>query len=378
MNSSKIDILCLTEIEIKEIITAPPYSQPSYRAKQIFEWLHRGAKFDEMSNLPLSLRAQLKETCIIKTPKIERKLTSADKTIKYLFRLYDGEHVEGVLMNYEYGKTICVSSQVGCRMGCRFCASTLAGKVRNLSASEILGQVLAAQKDISKSVNNSKNAGGAPRISGVVMMGIGEPLDNFDETVRFLQLLSAPGGLNIGLRHVSVSTCGIVPRIYELAELGLPVTLSISLHAATNAKRSRIMPINRRYGIDELLLACRDYFDKTGRRISFEYALIEGENDTISDANNLAKLLKQYMGSEGERPFHVNLIPLNKVRETGLSGSRTTSVRAFASALKAQGVNVTIRRKLGSDIDASCGQLRIAAEQMAKKERAKIYNNSNK
>ena len=209
------------------------------------------------------------------------------------------------------------------------------------------------------------------RISGVVMMGIGEPLDNFDETVRFLQLLSAPGGLNIGLRHVSVSTCGIVPRIYELAELGLPVTLSISLHAATDAKRSRIMPINRRYGIDELLLACRDYFDKTGRRISFEYALIEGENDTISDANNLAKLLKQYMGSEGERPFHVNLIPLNKVRETGLSGSRTTSVRAFASALKAQGVNVTIRRKLGSDIDASCGQLRIAAEQMAKKERAK-------
>lgn len=374
MSSSKIDILSLTENEIKEIITAPPYSQPSYRAKQIFEWLHRGAKFDEMSNLPLSLRTQLKETCIIKTPEIERKLVSADKTIKYLFRLYDGEHVESVLMDYEYGKTICVSSQVGCRMGCRFCASTLAGKVRDLSASEILGQVLAAQKDI----NTNANAKAGTRIVGVVIMGIGEPLDNFNETVRFLELLSAPGGLNIGLRHISVSTCGIVPRIYELAKLGLPITLSISLHAATDAKRSKIMPINRRYGIDELLLACRDYFDKTGRRISFEYALIEGENDTISDADTLATLLKQYMGSNGERPFHVNLIPLNKVRETGLSGSGSASVRTFASALNARGINATVRRKLGSDIDAACGQLRIAAEQMAKKERAKIYDNRKK
>lgn len=374
MSSSKIDILSLTENEIKEIITAPPYSQPSYRAKQIFEWLHRGAKFDEMSNLPLSLRAQLKETCIIKTPEIERKLVSTDKTIKYLFRLYDGEHVESVLMDYEYGKTICVSSQVGCRMGCRFCASTLSGKVRDLSASEILGQVLAAQKDINKNANTKAGT----RISGVVMMGIGEPLDNFDETVRFLELLSAPGGLNIGLRHVSVSTCGIVPRIYELAQLELPITLSISLHAATDAKRNKIMPINRRYGIDELLLACRDYFDKTGRRISFEYALIKGENDTISDADTLATLLKQYMGSNGERPFHVNLIPLNKVRETGLSGSGSASVRTFASALNARGINATVRRKLGSDIDAACGQLRIAAEQMAKKERAKIYDNRKK
>lgn len=347
--NDKTDILRLLPDELEALITSPPYSQPKFRSGQIFSWLHRGEDFDGMTNLPLSLRSALAERCIIKTPTVERRLTSAiDGTVKYLFRLYDGNFIEAVYMKYEHGNTLCVSSQVGCRMGCRFCASTKAGRVRDLSASEILGEIIAAERDTKT------------RISNVVMMGIGEPLDNYDETVRFLRLLSAPGGIGIGLRHVSVSTCGIVPRIRDLAATGLPVTLSISLHAPDDESRSSIMPINQRYSIAELLLACRDWFLMTGRRISFEYTLISGKNDSPEAARKLAATLQRYM-KDGDRtlPMHVNLIPLNDVEGTGLSRSSRDAVRRFADMLTSLGVTATVRRRLGPDINAACGQLRI-------------------
>ncbi len=347
--NEKTDILRLLPDELTSFITSPPYSQPKFRAGQIFSWLHRGVGFEEMTDLPLSLRSSLADSCVIKTPAVERRLVSEiDGTIKYLLRLCDGNLIEAVYMKYEHGNTLCVSSQVGCRMGCRFCASTKSGRVRDLSASEILGEIIAAERDT------------GTRISNVVMMGIGEPLDNFDETVRFLRLISAPGGIGIGLRHVSVSTCGIVPRIRDLAKTGLPVTLSISLHAADDKTRSAIMPVNGSYPISELLTACRDWFLTTGRRISFEYTLISGKNDSPEDARRLADVLRRFMNDGGRTlPMHVNLIPLNDVEGTGLSRSSRDSVRRFSDILTSLGITATVRRRLGPDINAACGQLRI-------------------
>jgi len=313
--------------------------QPAFRSKQIFQWLHRGVtSFDEMSNLPKLLREQLSNQCFITVPEAERKQVSQiDGTIKYLWRLRDGNCIETVLMRYKHGNTVCVSCQVGCNMGCVFCASTLGGKIRNLEPSEILDQVIFTQKD-----------SGEP-ISNIVMMGIGEPLDNFDNVLKFLHLVNHPDGLNIGMRHISVSTCGLVDKIDKLAQLGLQLTLSVSLHAPDNETRSRLMPVNRAVGVDLLMDTCRRYFETTGRRISYEYAVIDGVNDSDAHADLLASLLKG-------QPGHVNLIPLNNVEESPLKPSRR--VRQFQQRLESHGVTATVRRKLGGDIDASCGQLR--------------------
>lgn len=313
--------------------------QPSFRAKQIFQWLHRGAtSFDEMTNLPKSLRETLQAQSYITVPMVERKQQSAlDGTIKYLWRLRDGNCVETVLMRYQHGNTVCVSCQVGCNMGCKFCASTLGGKVRDLQPSEILDQIIFTQLD------------SGAEISNIVMMGIGEPLDNFDNVTQFLQLVNHPDGVNIGMRHISLSTCGLVKKIDKLAQLGLQLTLSVSLHAPDDETRSRLMPVNRAVGVDLLMNTCRRYFEKTGRRISYEYAMIDGVNDSDAQADLLVQLLKG-------QPGHVNLIPLNHVEESPLKPSRR--VRQFQKRLESQGVTATVRRKLGGDIDASCGQLR--------------------
>jgi 23S rRNA (adenine2503-C2)-methyltransferase len=333
-----MDFFELTEFVTKSL------GQPSFRAGQIAKWLCLGASFDEMTNLSLALREQLKETAELLYPIMDEKFVSRlDGTVKYLFRLFDGQMIESVVMKYEHGYTICVSTEAGCPMGCRFCASTLGGKVRNLLPSEILGQVIVAQKDIGQ------------RISNVVMMGIGEPLDNYENVLKFLHLVSSEHGLNIGLRHISLSTCGLVDKIYELSKEALPITLSISLHASDDVSRSAIMPINNKWNIDSLLTACRSYFDRTERRISFEYTLIAGKNDSREQAVALANLLKKYMGN---CPFHVNLIPVNPVSETTFKKSAPENVVLFEKTLNHLGINATVRRKLGSDIDASCGQLR--------------------
>ena len=318
--------------------------QPAFRSKQVFSWLHRGVtSFDEMTNLPKDLREKLSQTCVISHPTVERKQVSKeDGTIKYLWRLLDGNCVETVLMGYQHGNTVCVSSQVGCPMGCAFCASTLGGKVRDLTAGEILDQVLFTQIDSGRPISN------------IVMMGIGEPLDNFDNVLRFLELVNHPDGLNIGMRHISLSTCGLTEKIDKLAECGLQLTLSVSLHAPDDETRSALMPVNRSTGVDKLLKTCRRYFDKTGRRISFEYAMIDGVNDSDAQADLLAK----HLAGTGS---HVNLIPLNHVEESPLKPSRR--VREFQRRLESHGINVTVRRKLGGDIDASCGQLRRKARQ---------------
>lgn len=316
--------------------------QPAFRAKQIFKWLHRGVvSFDEMTNLSKELRAKLEQICFITVPMVERKQESArDGTIKYLWRLRDGNCIETVLMRYRHGNTVCVSCQVGCRMGCAFCASTLGGKVRDLAASEILDQVLFTQMD-----------SGLP-ISNIVMMGIGEPLDNWENVMRFLTLVNHPDGLNIGMRHISLSTCGVVKKIDKLAGLGLQLTLSVSLHAPDDETRSRLMPVNKNVGVEELMDACRRYFQATGRRISYEYAMIDGVNDSDDQADQLASLL---LG----QPGHVNLIPLNNVE--GSPWKPSTRVKEFQNRLEDHGIAVTVRRRLGSDIDASCGQLRRKA-----------------
>lgn len=313
--------------------------QPAFRAKQVFQWLHRGVtSFDEMSNLPKSLRQFLTEQCYITVPVPERKQESKlDGTIKYLWRLRDGNCIETVLMRYKHGNTVCVSCQVGCNMGCVFCASTLGGKIRDLEPSEILDQVIFTQKDSGEMISN------------IVMMGIGEPLDNFENVLKFLNLVNHPDGLNIGMRHISVSTCGLVKKIDKLAQLGLQLTLSVSLHAPDDETRSRLMPVNRAVGVDLLMDTCRRYFETTGRRISYEYAVIDGVNDSDAQADLLAGLLKG-------QPGHVNLIPLNNVEESPLKPSRR--VRQFQQRLESHGVTATVRRKLGGDIDASCGQLR--------------------
>lgn len=347
MMETRADLLSMTSSKLKEFVKE--LGEPAFRAGQILQWICKGAEFSEMTNLSAALRDKLSHSAELRYPVIEARYASKlDATVKYLFRLPDGQLIESVLMEYEHGLSICVSSQAGCRMGCRFCASTLGGKVRDLLPSEILGQIIIAQKDAGK------------RISNIVMMGIGEPLDNYDNVIRFLRLVSAPEGLNIGCRHISLSTCGLVPGIYRLAKEELPITLSISLHAYDDEKRSEIMPVNRAYNIDRLLTACRDYFDQTGRRISFEYTLISGENDSTEGAVLLAALLKRYLE---KRPFHVNLIPVNPVKERGYEASGKRRVRAFCETLEKSGVNATVRRTLGEDINAACGQLRHTADQ---------------
>lgn len=315
---------------------------PKFRANQIFEWIHKygASDFSEMTNISKALREQLNEIYFIPCCKIEDKYVSKiDDTVKYLFRLYDGEYVESVIMKYKYGYTICVSSQVGCKMGCRFCASTLAGFKRNLSAGEIEAQLHSAQKDLNV------------KISHIVMMGIGEPLDNFDNVVSFLYNVNSEKGLNISMRNITISTCGIVPRIYDLKELELPIMLTISLHAPNDEIRSRTMPVNDKWGIDELIAACKEYADKTGRRVSFEYTLIKDVNDSKECADELSKRLSGMLS-------HVNLIPVNDVEERGnVRGSRE-SIFKFQNELKRNKINATIRRTLGADINASCGQLR--------------------
>ena len=321
--------------------------EPAFRARQVFVWLHKGAaSFDEMTNLSKPLREKLAQTCSITRPVVERKQISAeDGTIKYLWRLSDGNCIETVLMRYHHGNTVCISSQVGCLMGCAFCASTLGGKVRDLTAAEMLDQVLFTQLD------------SGCQISNIVLMGIGEPLDNFDTVMKFLALVNHPDGLNIGMRHISLSTCGLVQKIDKLAEHRLQLTLSVSLHAPDDETRTRIMPVNKAVGVDRLFQSCRDYFEKTGRRISYEYAMIDGVNDADWQADLLVKRLKG-------TPGHVNLIPLNEVAESPLKPSRR--VAAFQKRLESQGVTVTVRRRLGGDIDASCGQLRRKAMQDGK------------
>ena len=333
----------MTDIKSMELTEMADFFQalgePAFRAKQVFQWLHRGAcSFEEMSNLPKSLREKLSAACILHMPTVERKQVSAqDGTVKYLWRLADGNCIETVLMRYHHGNTVCISSQVGCRMGCAFCASTLGGKVRDLTPAEMLDQVLFTQMD-----------SGAP-VSNIVLMGIGEPLDNFDTVLRFLELVNSPDGLNIGMRHISLSTCGLTEKIDKLADYQLQLTLSVSLHAPDDETRSRIMPVNRSVGVEKLFAACRRYFEKTGRRISYEYAMIDGVNDADWQADLLARHLKG-------TPGHVNLIPLNNVEESPLKPSRR--VAAFQKRLESHGITATVRRKLGGDIDASCGQLR--------------------
>ncbi len=312
-----------------------------YRALQVYKWLHSGAvSFDEMSNIPAKLKGTLADKYTITVPKVSRKQVSKiDGTIKYLWELNDGNCVESVVMKYEHGNTVCISSQVGCRMGCAFCASTIGGLVRSLAPSEMLDQVLFSQ------------IYSGMKISNIVLMGIGEPLDNFDAVIRFLQLINSSDGMNIGMRHISLSTCGLAEKVDKLAEYNLQLTLSVSLHAPDDETRSRIMQVNRSVGVDRLFKACSDYFDKTGRRVSFEYAMIDGVNDTERHAAMLSERLR---GTGA----HVNLILLNNVDESPLSPSTPQHLKAFIKVLKENGVNVTVRRKLGSDIDASCGQLR--------------------
>ena len=334
-----IDLKSLTVSELESELTK--LGQPRFRAKQIFAWLHRGVvSFSEMSDIPQKLREQLEQCAAITVPQVARKQASKlDGTVKYLWRLGDGNCVESVLMRYHHGNTICVSSEVGCPMGCKFCASTLGGLVRRLSASEILDQVIFAQKDA------------GVRIDNIVLMGIGEPLDNFENVLRFLEIVNDPNGINIGMRHISLSTCGIVPKIYELAEKELQITLSVSLHAPDDEHRSAIMPVNQRWGVDELLAACRAYFARTGRRVSFEYTMIHDVSDRPEQALLLAQKLKGMAA-------HVNMIPLNDVKESNLRCSSRAAIEKFQSIFESHGVTATVRRTLGSDIDASCGQLR--------------------
>ena len=345
----KTELLSLFPEELEQWMIE--HGEPKYRAKQIFPQLHKGLLPNEMTNIGKALRERLNGEFDAFFPVVERKLVSAlDGTVKYLFSLADGNCVESVVMKYSHGNTICISSQVGCRMGCKFCASTIGGRVRNLTSGELLGQVIAAQKDLGE------------RISNIVMMGIGEPLDNYDNVIRFLKLVNREEGINIGYRHISLSTCGLVDKIERLAEENMPITLSISLHAPDDETRSAIMPVNNRWGVDALLDACRAYFAKTGRRISFEYTLIAGKNDSTANAQKLARVLNAKLRSRTDTmPIHVNLIPVNEVSETGFLRSGKDAVAAFAKTLEKNGIRATVRRKLGSDINASCGQLRRAA-----------------
>lgn len=339
-----IDLRSLPAEELTEQLTSRGY--PAFRAKQIRQWLDRGiTDFEQMTNLPKDLRATLAELYTVPGVTILRKLTSAiDGTVKYLFQLDDGETVESVLMQYKHGWSQCLSTQVGCKMGCTFCATGMGGFIRNLSAAEIYAQIEAAQQDT------------GVRVSSVVLMGMGEPLDNYEQVVRFLRMLGEEGGVHIGMRHISLSTCGVVPGIYRLMEEQIPLTLSISLHAPNDAIRSLSMPVNHRWPIEELLKACRDYIDATGRRISFEYAMIDGLNDSDACAEELADRLRGML-------CHVNLIPVNAVEGKQQQRSSRERIRSFVTVLERKGINVTVRRTLGADINASCGQLRRQQEQ---------------
>lgn len=329
----------LTFGELENLILS--LGEKKFRATQVFSWLHKGVEsYDEMTNIPKSLRDKLACEYYVFAPRIVKKLESKlDKTKKYLFSLHDGNMVESVVMYYNHGITICVSSQVGCAMGCKFCASTIGGLVRNLTPGEILEQIIFASKDIGE------------RISNIVMMGIGEPLANYDNVIKFLKIVNDEHGVNIGYRHISLSTCGIVPRIYDLSEENLPITLSISLHASSDDVRSSIMPVNNTYNIYELLTACRAYQKKTGRRISFEYAIIKGVNDSNKHASDLASVLKGML-------CHINIIPVNKVEENSFEKPDNARIQSFIKQIEKHGITATVRRKLGADINASCGQLR--------------------
>ncbi|MBO4423758.1 MAG: 23S rRNA (adenine(2503)-C(2))-methyltransferase RlmN [Clostridia bacterium] len=335
------DILSMYEDELTEFVIG--LGEEKYRGKQLYKWLHTGAALDQMSDLPKKMREKLALRSSIPYVTAEKKQVSEDGTVKYLFRCFDGEYIESVFMTHDYGNTVCVSSQAGCRMGCRFCASTLNGLQRSLYASEMLSQVYEAQKDTGK------------RVSNIVIMGMGEPFDNYDNVVRFIRLINSENGANISCRHISLSTCGIVDGIKRFAGEGLPVTLSVSLHSPNNEKRNEIMPVNRRYPIEALLPACREYFEKTGRRISFEYALIDGKNNSEEDAKELASVLKSYIPGMA---IHVNLIPVNPIEERDFRRGSRIKTESFVRTLEKNGVNATVRRRLGSDIDASCGQLR--------------------
>jgi len=342
--SERVDLYSMTDTELVDFFVS--LGEAKFRAKQVFPRLAAGDSIEDITTLSKPLRERLRELTLDTLPKVELKLVSRiDGTVKYLFKLHDGACVESVLMKYKHGNTLCISSQVGCLMGCKFCASTIGGKVRDLLPSELLGQVIMASRDSGE------------RVSNIVMMGIGEPLDNFDNVIKFLRLVNHPDGLNIGYRHISLSTCGVVPKIYELAKVDIPITLSISLHATTDEKRSAIMPINNKWKISELLTACVDYYKATGRRISFEYTLIGGKNDTDADAKELAALLKGAFRGSGA-PIHVNLIRVNEVKETGFKEGSVESANTFAKILESQGVVATVRRRLGADVNAACGQLR--------------------
>lgn len=335
----KVDIRSMFIEELEALIKE--WGQPKFRAAQIFKWLHEGVTdFEDMTNIPKELRETLKQKAYIADVKIVKRLQSKiDGTVKYVYELTDGEYIESVLMKYEHGYTVCISTQVGCRMGCSFCASGLNGLCRNLTASEMLSQIMAAQRD------------NGIRVSNVVMMGMGEPLDNFENSVRFLKLVSCDKGMNIGLRHISLSTSGVVTGIERLKEYNLPITLSISLHAPNDKIRSSMMPVNKKWNVDALLNACKNYQKVTTRRISFEYALIEGVNDSEECAKELAQKLKGIM-------CHINLIPANPVKENSFKKPDKNKILNFQKKLEALGLNATVRRTLGRDIDASCGQLR--------------------
>ena len=336
---SKIDIKSMYLTELEELMAS--LKQPKFRAGQIFMWLQSGVcDFDEMTNIPSNLRVTLQEGYYIVTAKVKKRLESCiDDTVKYLYEMYDGEYVESVVMKYNHGYSICISTQVGCRMGCSFCASGLQGLKRSLSASEMLAQITSAERDLNI------------RISNVVLMGMGEPMDNLQNVIRFLKLVSHEDGLNIGLRHISVSTSGVVTGIYRLAEENLPITLSISLHAPNDKIRDTMMRVNKKWNVATLIKACKDYIKVTGRRISFEYAVVSGVNDSDENAKELARLLKGML-------CHVNLIPINPVKENTYIKPERQRVEHFCKLLNSLGINTTIRRTLGQDIDASCGQLR--------------------
>lgn len=334
----KKDIVSMTPEEIRSEFTAS--GLPAFRADQVTKWLASGvSSFNEMTNISMELREKLADDYSIYRPRVLSRQVSRDGTVKYLWELYDGNAVETVVMDYSYGTTVCISTQVGCRQGCAFCASTIGGLVRCLEPSEMLNEVIFSGKDSGK------------KISHIVLMGIGEPLDNYDNVIRFLELVNHPKLMNIGMRHITLSTCGIIERFGDLAEKDMQINLAVSLHAPDDETRNRIMPANRGRGVDAVMDACRDYFRKTGRRISFEYAMIDGINDSPAQARLLAERARE-VGA------HVNLISLNRVEESRFSPSTPENMKAFIKILEDGKVNVTVRRKLGSDVDASCGQLR--------------------
>ncbi|MBE5807410.1 MAG: 23S rRNA (adenine(2503)-C(2))-methyltransferase RlmN [Clostridiales bacterium] len=341
---ARIQLLSLSQDELLSFVKED-LGESAFRAKQIAEWLARGASIDEMTNLSAKLRASMNEIAVADPVRIMEVFPSKiDETEKFLYALEDGNIIEGVIMRYHHGDTLCVSTQVGCRMGCAFCASTLDGRVRDLTPGEILGQVVCVNRYI-----REKDA--SRRVHNIVLMGSGEPLDNYDNVIKFLRLVNAPEGLNISLRNISLSTCGLVPRMHALAREGLPVTLSVSLHAPNDAIRRQIMPVANAYPIDQLIAACRDYVENTGRRVVFEYALIKGVNDSLECADELAGLLRGLQ-------CHVNLIPLNDVKERSLHAPDRRAVDAFLKRLGQRSVSATVRREMGADIDGACGQLR--------------------